>query len=222
MEDKIKNILTNKKIIRILIVIFLGPFGVHKFIDKEYKMGVIYIFTCGLFLFGWFYDIIKEIYRYFKPINYNSIMSKEIIDKINAGELTNINVDSLNLGKDEYCYYVDRGQTYKEKTITTGYTGKSAGMSFRVMKGVSYRTGGSGSKAIRETQRTTYNGILYITNKRVIYSSIDESFDKPIEKITSVLNIGNGLLIQIGSRNLEILTNTNQEFIKVFNLVKSL
>ena len=220
MIEKIKTILTNKKIIKILIVIFLGPFGVHKFMNKEYKMGFIYLFTCGLFMFGWLYDIIKEIYRYFKPKNYNSIMSKEIIDKIHVGELTNINVDTVNLGEDEYCYYVDRGQTYKEKTITTGYTGKSAGMSFKVADGVSYRTGSSGSRAIRETQRTTYNGILYITNKRVIYSSIDESFDKPIEKITSVMEIDGGLLIQIGSKTIEISTNTHREFILVFNLVK--
>lgn len=220
MVEKIKAILTDKKIIKILIVVFLGPFGVHKFMNKEYKMGFIYLFTCGLFMFGWLYDIIKEVYRYFKPKNYDSIMSKEIIDKIHAGELTNINVDTINLGKDECCYYVDRGQTYKEKTITTGYTGKSAGMSFRVMKGVSYRTGGSGSKAVRETQRTTYNGILYITNERVVYSSIDESFDKPIEKVTSVIEIDGGLLIQIGSRTIEILTNTHREFILVFNLVK--
>lgn len=220
MVGKIKSILTDKKIIKILIVVFLGPFGVHKFMNKEYKMGFIYLFTCGLFMFGWLYDIIKEVYRYFKPKNYDSIMTKEIIDKIHAGELTNINVDTINLRKDECCYYVDRGQTYKEKTITTGYTGKSAGMSFRVMKGVSYRTGGSGSKAVRETQRTTYNGILYITNERVVYSSIDESFDKPIEKVTSVIEIDGGLLIQIGSRTIEILTNTNREFILVFNLVK--
>lgn len=220
MVEKIKAILKNKKVIKILIVVFLGPFGVHKFMNKEYKMGFIYLFTCGLFMFGWLYDIIKEVYRYFKPQNYESIMSKEIIDKIHEGELTNINVDTINLGKDECCYYVDRGHTYKEKTITTGYTGKSAGLSFRVMKGVSYRTGGSGSKAVRETQRTTYNGLLYITNKRVVYSSIDESFDKPIEKVTSVIEIDGGLLIQIGSKTIEILTNTNREFILVFNLVK--
>ena len=42
----------NKKT-RLLIVIFLGVFGVHKFIDKDYKMGLIYLFTGGLCGIGW-------------------------------------------------------------------------------------------------------------------------------------------------------------------------
>ena len=32
----------NKKT-RLVIVIFLGIFGVHKFIDKDYNMGLIYL-----------------------------------------------------------------------------------------------------------------------------------------------------------------------------------
>lgn len=50
----------NKKT-RLLIVIFLGVFGVHKFIDKDYKMGLIYLFTGGLCGIGWIIDIIKEL-----------------------------------------------------------------------------------------------------------------------------------------------------------------
>ena len=42
-----------------LIVLFGGYLGIHKFIDGNSKMGMIYLFTMGLFGIGWIVDIIK-------------------------------------------------------------------------------------------------------------------------------------------------------------------
>lgn len=89
------------------------------------------------------------------------------------------------------------------------------------MKGLTYRTGGSGGKAIRENQRTTYAGTLYITNKRVIYSSTNECFDKTFDKITSVTEVNDGIILQIGSTSYSIILNTHTEFVKIFNMVKN-
>ena len=204
---------------RIVIVVFLGMFGVHKFIDKNYKMGILYLFTGGLFGIGWIIEIIKEITGNTSNAT-KSLMSKEIIDMINGGKLPNININNINLQEGEICHYIDSGYTYKDKTITTGYTGRSRGVSIRIMKGASYRTGGSGGKAIRETQRTTYGGTLVITNKRVIYISTKDSFDKTFDKITSVVELNNGVLIQIGSASYTVIIPTHAEFIKVFNMAK--
>ena len=41
----------------LLIVIIGGPFGIHKFINGDIKMGIIYLFTFGLFGIGWIIDI---------------------------------------------------------------------------------------------------------------------------------------------------------------------
>ncbi len=208
----------NKKT-RLLIVIFLGVFGVHKFIDKDYKMGLIYLFTGGLCGIGWIIDIIKELIG--KNTNSKSLMNTETLNMIKNGQLPTIIGTNINLANDEVCHYADIGYTFKDKTITTGYTGKSSGISIRVMKGLTYRTGGSGGKAIRENQRTTYTGKLYITNKRVIYSSNNECFDKTFDKITSVTEVNDGIILQIGSTSYSIILNTHTEFVKIFNMVKN-
>ncbi len=208
----------NKKT-RLLIVIFLGVFGVHKFIDKDYKMGLIYLFTGGLCGIGWIIDIIKELIG--KNTNSKSLMSTETLNMIKNGQLPTIIGTNINLANDEVCHYADIGYTFKDKTITTGYTGKSSGISIRLMKGLTYRTGGSGGKAIRENQRTTYAGTLYITNKRVIYSSTNECFDKTFDKITSVTEVNDGIILQIGSTSYSIILNTHTEFVKIFNMVKN-
>lgn len=208
----------NKKT-RLLIVIFLGVFGVHKFIDKDYKMGLIYLFTGGLCGIGWIIDIIKELTG--KNTNSKSLMSTETLNMIKNGQLPTIIGTNINLANDEVCHYADIGYTFKDKTITTGYTGKSSGISIRLAKGLTYRTGGSGGKAIREKQRTTYTGTLYITNKRVIYSSTNECFDKTFDKITSVTEVNDGIILQIGSTSYSIILNTHTEFVKIFNMVKN-
>lgn len=55
------------KICNLLIIFFFGMFGVHKFIKGETGMGLLYLFTGGLFCIGWIIDLIVAI--------------KEVIDK---------------------------------------------------------------------------------------------------------------------------------------------
>ncbi len=50
-----------KHALRLVLCIYLGMFGVHKFYDKKIGIGLVYLFTFGLFGFGWLYDIIKLI-----------------------------------------------------------------------------------------------------------------------------------------------------------------
>lgn len=41
-----------------IITVLLGWCGIHKFLQKKAGMGIIYLFTFGLFGIGWFYDCI--------------------------------------------------------------------------------------------------------------------------------------------------------------------
>ncbi len=42
----------------LLLCIFLGEFGIHKFYVGKAGMGILYLLTLGLFGIGWFIDII--------------------------------------------------------------------------------------------------------------------------------------------------------------------
>ena len=47
-----------QKWVALLLCIFLGMFGVHKFYEGKIVMGVLYLLTVGLFGIGWLIDII--------------------------------------------------------------------------------------------------------------------------------------------------------------------
>ena len=44
-----------------LIALFLGWCGGYRFYKKQFILGLLYFFTCGLFCFGWFWDIFVSL-----------------------------------------------------------------------------------------------------------------------------------------------------------------
>ena len=52
-------------LIMFLCCYFFGILGVHKFIDKQYRKGFLYLFTMGIVGFGWLVDLIKLAIKLF-------------------------------------------------------------------------------------------------------------------------------------------------------------
>lgn len=46
---------------RFAICFLFGIFGVHKFVEKKVGMGLLYLFTLGLFGLGWLHDCVKYL-----------------------------------------------------------------------------------------------------------------------------------------------------------------
>ena len=55
------------KWVALLLCLFLGVFGVHKFYEKKIGMGLLYLFTFGLFTIGVMADLVILL---FKPRHY--------------------------------------------------------------------------------------------------------------------------------------------------------
>lgn len=118
--------------------------------------------------------------------------------------------DSFFPKSNEIVIFVAPAKIFKDKEKVVGHTGKSAGASIRVAKGVSIRTGSSGGKAIREVVRNNFDGDLIITNKRILFIGKDEHFEFSVNKISAVKLLSKtSFLIQSGknSKNIEIDEN---------------
>lgn len=51
------------KWVALLLCLFLGFLGAHKFYEGKIGMGILYLFTCGLFLIGVVIDLIILLFR---------------------------------------------------------------------------------------------------------------------------------------------------------------
>lgn len=76
----------NKYITEFILCFILGWLGVHKFYEGKIGMGILYIFTCGLFGIGWIVDLIKLFQLAFlssddEIAKSESILKEELIRK---------------------------------------------------------------------------------------------------------------------------------------------
>lgn len=51
------------KWVALLLCLFLGYLGAHKFYEGKAGMGILYLFTFGLFGIGWFIDCITLLFK---------------------------------------------------------------------------------------------------------------------------------------------------------------
>lgn len=51
------------KWVAFLLCFFLGYLGAHKFYEGKIGMGILYLFTAGLFGIGWIVDIIRILLK---------------------------------------------------------------------------------------------------------------------------------------------------------------
>lgn len=80
-------------------------------------------------------------------------------------------------------------------------------MSFRICKGVYYRTGGSkGHPVEHSTMQSLGTGTLYVTNKNLIFHSVMKGAKIPYKKIIGVTPYSDGLEINRDGANAKRLT----------------
>ena len=58
-----------KRKIALILCIFLGLFGFHRFYVGKIGTGIIYFFTAGLFCIGWLVDLVSILMGKFKDSN---------------------------------------------------------------------------------------------------------------------------------------------------------
>lgn len=61
------------KIVALVLCIFFGYFGAHYFYVGKYSMGIVYIFTVGLFGIGWIVDIVRLVNGTFTDVDGNPL-----------------------------------------------------------------------------------------------------------------------------------------------------
>ena len=196
------------------ICLLFGWLGVHKFRERKILMGILYFFTFGLFCIGWTYDSIKYLIRAIKgPVVDNDLVL------LKEGTLPIIHGSTVFLQKNELCHYSNPATLYIAKTRVTGYSSGSSGVNIRIAKGVTYRTGGSKGAPIREKVMESFPGTLSITNQRIIFSSMQNSFDKNISTISSINPYDDGFILQFSSTSYTIGTKDVNKIVQILTIL---
>jgi len=140
--------------------------------------------------------------------------------EIQSGNLPIMNTTKLLLKRNEKCHYVERAILITEK-IVRHTEGSSNGFSFRVCKGVTYRTGKFKGTPVEERFEEQTKGILYITSQRIVFVAEQNGFDKNYKYLTAVTPYTNGIKLQFGNKNYVLYLPDGVVANKVISLTSS-
>lgn len=130
----------------------------------------------------------------------DSILPPGVANDLLSGKLPKINTDSLFLKTGEYCIYIDKAIRNIEKTQKVGHF---RGSSYKGILGQPVRYGVGHSHEYQENFQ--YKGILYITNKRVVFQAQDNGFERIHSKLTAIEPFANAVRLQYGDKSFELI-----------------
>lgn len=143
---------------------------------------------------------LKEIQKYLGladdelQISEIELARLRLLNEIQKGNLPTFPVTNLVTQKNERVYWVEPAILMEDKVIRRRYEGGSQGVSFRVMKGVSYRVGGHRGHIVSETGLVPVSdGELLITSKRIIFRGDGKAFAIKLDKLLDIQIFTNGL-----------------------------
>lgn len=106
------------------------------------------------------------------------------------------------LGAGEYVIWEYSKVTMYQEKIIKEWVGRSSGWSYRVAKGVYYRTGSSkGHPVEHSSMERTGTGTLILTNKNILFYSSTKSAKIPYKKLIGVIPYSDGVEVQKDGSN---------------------
>ena len=134
----------------------------------------------------------------------NSILPDVAKQEILSGRLPVLNTNKIFLKAKEQCHYIEKA-VYEKKIIHKSYKRKNTGYSVPgLFKGTRVHMGGSNTDVVENAEYQLINGLLFITNKRIIFVGKSEGFDKTISSLIAITPYANCIDLQFSKENLKI------------------
>ena len=136
--------------------------------------------------------------------------------EIYQGRLPQLNTTNIFLKSGETCCFIDKAILMKQK-VTKNY--QRIGYSVPgLFKGTRINVGNMTPKERVHTEY--FRGIIYITNKRIIFQAQQNGFDKQHRYISAVMPYSNAIELQYGNTTHQLLVPDGGVVAKAINLVQ--
>ena len=146
-------------------------------------------------------------------------MSDQDLQQIQAGGLPVLSSVPVILEEGEQAHFFAPARRYITKKKAVGRTGSGGGISVRVAKGVSVRSGGGASQTVYDDVTDAFAGRLILTNRRIVFLAEQNGFECKLSAISAIAPEGGRLLIQAGSKSYGLADTQQGHFAKVLEMV---
>ena len=145
-----------------------------------------------------------DVFRQPKTPIVQSILPQVAANEIMNGRLPILKTDKIFLRGGENCHYIDKA-IYEKKIVRKRYVRRGGGYSVPgLFKGTRVNMGGGLTDVTDNVQYETHRGILYITNKRIIFHGEQEGFDIKLGDLVAIQPYSNCVELQCSKGNYKL------------------
>lgn len=147
---------------------------------------------------------LNNLPQQFLGSNIGRVQQSTILKQLQKGQMPrtcNVSVPIM-FGAGEYPIWEYPNVTMYQEKIEKEWVGRNRGFSFRVMRGVYYRTGGMKGHPVEHSSMQKQGvGSLVLTNKNAIFYSTTKSSKIPYKKLIAVIPYSDGIELQKDGAN---------------------
>lgn len=147
-----------------------------------------------------------------------TFMTEQDLQEIQAGGLPALSGVPVILAEGEVAHFFAPARRAVTKKKATGRTGKSGGVSVRVAKGVSVRSGGA-SRTVYNDVTDFFDGQVVLTNRRIVFLAKQGGFDCKLTAISAITPEGDRIMVQAGKDAYRLSVPQQGHFMKVLDAV---
>ena len=180
---------------------------------------VLTIVVAGLFFSSTKARKTKKAQKEHAAAQNRPFMEDSALTLIEQGGLPVIVGTPVILEEGEASHYYAPAIRSVTKTRVVGHTGGGAGVSVRVAKGVSVRTGGGSSRNVRSDVTDDFTGAVVLTNRRLVFLHNQAGFECRLTSVSAVTPTAGSVLIQAGSKSYQVTVARSDLFETVLQSV---
>jgi hypothetical protein len=153
-----------------------------------------------------------------EPPNLISLVPQRISNEIMSGQLPKFNPSTIMLGKNETCHFMDRAAlVVKQKERS--YASHRRGSSYKVTKNWTMHSTRGNVKPIEQEWYEFKEGVVFVTNERIIFVAPEHGFEKKIKNLSAVVPYNDAITLQFGSQMINIMMPQAQLMVKVLQMI---
>ena len=147
-----------------------------------------------------------------------SLVPQRISNEIMTGQLPKFNPSTIMLAKNETCHFMDKAALVVKKTEKS-YQSRRHGSSYRVTKGFTLYSSNGSTKPIVQEWYEYKEGVIFVTNQRIIFVAPENGFEKKIKNLSAVIPYTDAVSLQFGSRTLTVMMPDSRLMVMILQML---
>lgn len=161
-----------------------------------------------------------DLFRQPKTPVVQTILPNAACQEIMQGRLPILRTNKIFLKSGEICHYIDKA-IYEKRTVRKRYVRRNSGYSMSgLFKGTRVSFGGGTTDQVDNVTYQMLRGILYITNRRIIFQGEQEGFDIKVDDLVAITPYSNCVELQTSKTHYKIFVPNGNVTQAVLQLVR--